>query len=422
MAAGRFAFDVQTAHSAHIALSSGPLASVCGAAGRPSRASQSRAGAREPGPEAADAAGPEVYEIVIAQNRTYTALLRGGVEVAVPGRHCELRELRGDAWRGFWVHVGDDGCIQFGRRGEVEPVLEWTDPTPFAPKFVAFYSGPGSGGGPWRFYGPRGVPQPSTGDPAVFSYRLDACPEPGTPFALTVHGANLPLRGDCLKVVAGPEWIHGAPAAGSTVVRNLEGTDTTKTATVTLTEPSKRELVVAYNPGTGYEVVRPDRTNAYFLMPSSVVRPVTSTSDHLLQPLRQPSPAADALPSPESKVLRPKAQVAMLEWLYSRPLKELKAVKKEESTSLTRRMGAKAQAKEAELGKKFHDGGLEKVASAQKALDQKYNLPPAPSPKLSRRGMEDFNERFHHRTAAAARKPPTAAPLPSTPMPGRLPP
>lgn len=43
----------------------------------------------------------------------------------------------------------------------------------------------------------------------------------------------------------------------------------------------------------------------------------------------------------------------------------------------TRRMGAKAQAKEAELGKKFHDGGLEKVASAQKTLDQKYNLPPA---------------------------------------------
>eukprot|EP00667_Euglena_gracilis_P002217 EG_transcript_2217 len=313
MAGGRFAFDVQTAHSAHIALSSGPLDSVCSAASRPSRASHSRAQAREPEPEAADTVFPEVYEIVIAQKRTYTALLRGGVEVAVPGRHCELRELRGDAWRGFWVHVGDDGCIQFGRRGEAEPLLEWADPTPFTPKFVAFYSGPGSGGGQWRFYSPRGVPQPSTGNPAVFSYRLDTCPEVGTPFALTIHGANLAVRGDRLKIVAGAEWIHEGPAAGSTVVRNLEGTDTTKTATVTFTEPSKRELVVAYNPGTGYEVVRPDRTNAYFLMPNSVVRPVTSTSEHLLQPLRKPSPAAEP---PPSKVLSSKAEGSLLRRLY----------------------------------------------------------------------------------------------------------
>eukprot|EP00667_Euglena_gracilis_P016178 EG_transcript_16901 len=132
----------------------------------------------------------------------------------------------------------------------------------------------------------------------------------------------------------------------------------------------------------------------------------SETKDVLLKRLLQPSPAVGP-PLPTLMVLRPKAEEALLERLYRRPLDAEELLYRTERTPRTRRLKAKEQA---EFVKKFHKDRMDQVAFEAKSLEQKYLPPPAPSPKLSRSSVEELNERFYYRPTAAAQKSSAAVP------------
>jgi len=281
--------------------------------------------------------------------------------------------------------------------------MEWADPDPLEPNYIGYYTGPGSGGGSWRFYKAQGVPQQSMAITVVFSYQLKKDPVVNEPCTIVINGANLPIKGDKLKVVAGLEAIHGSPVAGSKVVRNLIGTSFSKTARVTFDHPIQRELIVVYDAGLGdYQPVRPDRSNRAILL----VQPQPFKVDHASERLLKVRKDREPRPLDKGWKMTQGQQANMVERLYTQSLehdqRKWEKLASDLAQPLSRKFRKLASAEdEEEWIKRMFYAKTEMSAQAARKLSMKYAADPVPVLKLRDYSeIEEANDKFFYRRQA----------------------
>lgn len=351
-----------------------------------------------------------MYKIILDGDHGTTIARAGTIVAQAEG---DRRLLTGAGWRGFWVTILD-GSVSVGRRGEAHATMTWTDPDPLAVQFFGFYTGPGSGGGSWRFYLPHGAPQPSVPATVVFSFQVSCTPVVNEAFTITIKGVNLPASGDRLKVISSTATVAEPPTAGSRAVHNLKGSASLKAATVTFTEVTKWTLAVAYDAGIGeYELVRPDLTNQHTLVVGRPPFSVYETSERLLKPI-----VPRALPwTPQPKPKAPPVdQEKLLERLYTRAMgKEAPALP---PPPPSKKLTAEEQAK---FTQKIFYQDVARAVAASQHLHQKYPAMTIPSRKVTAAQMADLNTHFFYRhkweppEKDRARTSPNTRPLPALP-------